>query len=458
MRARWRLWHKSVIVRMALLVFALLFLAMAASAIISEQILWNQYAEIRQTPVRALRDTLAAVYRAGGMAELAKVVDERERDDITFDRVILVVSRDGKRIAGNLSRWPNDVPQNSGWYQRKVTLRNGMNEDTVILTGMALGNEGFLLTGIAAISDDDLVSVRKRAILYAALSAIPFALVFAIVSIAVLNRRIAHVASTTRLIATEGFAHRLKINGSGDGFDRLNNLLNEGLDHTEMIVEELRLINQSLAHDLKSPLSRLKVSVERAKNQVVENSAIESLENVSAEADQLMSILTTLLQMSDAKANFEPNRLTETKIDDLLEDVAEIYGPLADENGIVLRVTSPLGLTALLNRQLMILALSNLVENALKYADGGNAIVLSATESREGICIGVADNGIGIPDDRIAEARRRFGRLDSARTKPGVGLGLSLVEMTARLHGGRVSYEDNGPGLRVVMKFSLETA
>jgi signal transduction histidine kinase len=147
--------------------------------------------------------------------------------------------------------------------------------------------------------------------------------------------------------------------------------------------------------------------------------------------------------------------LVSTDIGDLLRDMAEVYGPLVEESGFTLLVDAPEGAHRFpLHRELVSQALANLIENALKYAEGGNRITLSAMQSANGndLALSVADNGPGIPPERHGEAIRRFGRLDPARGKPGSGLGLSLVEAVARLHHGAIELGDNAPGLRVTLR------
>ena len=164
-------------------------------------------------------------------------------------------------------------------------------------------------------------------------------------------------------------------------------------------------------------------------------------------------MLSTALLISRAEAGIGRDRFVDTDIAALLEDLAEVYGPLAEDRGFEIAVEAEPGLHAPLHRELMGQALGNLIENATKYAEGGHRIVIRAAHEAGGIALSVADDGPGIPAERRAEALSRFGRLDPARHVTGSGLGLSLVEAVARLHQGSLALEDNAPGLRAAIRF-----
>ena len=189
--------------------------------------------------------------------------------------------------------------------------------------------------------------------------------------------------------------------------------------------------------------------IERAIVETDDAVALAALERVSQEGETLLRMLSTALQISRAEAGIGRDRFSDVDLGAMLEDLAEIYGPLAEDKGFLLEAHAPAGLHARLHREFVSQAIGNLVENALKYASGGSSIVLSASEERGALLIAVADNGPGIPPAQREEALKRFGRLDPARHVAGSGLGLALVEAVARLHQGHIRLADNAPGLRV---------
>jgi signal transduction histidine kinase len=215
----------------------------------------------------------------------------------------------------------------------------------------------------------------------------------------------------------------------------------------EALVSELRVVTDSLAHDLRSPLTRLSATVERAMRETDDEAAIAALERVGYEAETLLAMLSTALQISRAEAGIGRDRFVDTDIGQMIEDLAEVYGPLAEERGFAL--TTHGGARAVVHRELVGQALANLVDNAMKYGRPGGAILLSVERSADAVTLTVDDDGPGIPEDQRAEALRRFGRLDPARSAGGAGLGLALAAAVARLHGGTIELGDNAPGLSV---------
>jgi signal transduction histidine kinase len=220
------------------------------------------------------------------------------------------------------------------------------------------------------------------------------------------------------------------------------------------------MVTDSMAHDLRSPVARMKSTLEQAITQTTDKVAVHALADSIEEADSLHRLLNTALEISRAEAGIGRNQFTAFSLFELMQDIAEVYGPLAEEEGyeIGVNVTGPLRVFA--HRELLTRALSNLVDNALKYADGGSMILLRAQALGSSMVrLEVADDGPGIPDARKADALRRFGRLDPARTQSGAGLGLSLVETIAHLHGGMLMLEENDPhGLCVTLQLPVGIA
>jgi signal transduction histidine kinase len=244
-------------------------------------------------------------------------------------------------------------------------------------------------------------------------------------------------------------SQRVAIGDGDDALARLGRALNAMLDKIEALVMELRLVTDGLAHDLRSPVTRLQAVIERAAASADDREARAALETAQLEAEGLQAMLTAALQISRAEAGIGRDRMVPVELSTVLDDLAEIYGPIAEDKGFTLTAHAQPGLVLPVHRELLGQALGNLVENALRHAEGGSRIDLAARSEGETIVVSAADNGPGIVADRRQEALRRFGRLDPSRHATGSGLGLSLVEAAARLHGGRVELDDAGPGLLV---------
>jgi signal transduction histidine kinase len=221
------------------------------------------------------------------------------------------------------------------------------------------------------------------------------------------------------------------------------------LDKIEALVLELRLVTDGLAHDLRSPVTRLQSVIERAAARQKDPEVGAALETVQQEAIGLQGMLTTAIQISRAEAGIGRDRFAPAELATVLDDLVEIYGPLAEDSGFTITAEAAPGLILPVHRELLGQALGNLIENALRYAEGGSRIALGASREDGAVAITVADDGPGIAAAQRQEALRRFGRLDPSRHAAGSGLGLSLVEAAARLHHGRIELGDAAPGLLV---------
>lgn len=401
--------------------------------------------------IAELRDGLIAGYRQGGERQLIGQIAARLREVETHIPVILLTRRDGEILAGNLGAWPTVIPKSTKW-QSVILYRTNSDhpEQMGVMTTTLPGGET-LLTGHVIDGAARLNRLNREAMFGALLLAIPLALLLAVILARLIAARVRDIAGTAEAVRKGELSHRVKQYHSGDSFDRLGQGMNFMLDRIEMLVTELRIVTDGLAHDLRSPITRIKSVLERAMIDTNDPAALRALESVSAEAETLLAMLSTALQISRAEAGIGRERFTETDIESLLTDLVEVYGPVAEDKGMVISSNVSEKMILPLHRELVSQALGNLIENAVKYAHGGRRIVLSAAPIANGAALSVDDDGPGIPAERFAEARRKFGRLDPARGSSGSGLGLSLVESVARLHGGGIVLEDNAPGLKVVL-------
>lgn len=447
-------WHaltRSTIARFIILIFlsqltltggVLLFVRQSSEeALLSEQ----------QALVGELRDELLAGYREGGEARLVEQIHARFTAAGPQVPVILLTGRDGRVTAGNLGAWPTIVPRSTDWQAIVLYRINSVRPEPMGVIATALPNGDHLLTGHVIEGSVRLRAVNREAMLAALAMAVPLALLLAIFLGRTINARVRNIADAAEAVGAGDLSHRVRQDGSGDSFDALGHGVNAMLDRIEALVAELRIVTDGLAHDLRSPITRLKLTLERAIVETRDPAASSALQTVSAEAETLLGMLSMALQIGRAEAGIGRDRFTSVDVATLLGDLVEIYGPVAEEQGIALSCTAPAGLTVTLHRQLLSQALGNLVENALKYADGGTRVALCASADADNVVFCVADDGPGIRPDRRAEALAKFGRLDPARNIAGSGLGLSLVEAVARLHGGTIELGDNAPGLKVTV-------
>ncbi len=275
-------------------------------------------------------------------------------------------------------------------------------------------------------------------------------------------KRIDAITATNERIVAGDLSGRLAVTGSGDEFDRLANSLNAMLERIEALMGGMKQVSDNIAHDLKTPLTRLRNRAEEAlRGSKSESEYRAALESTIEESDGLIRTFNALLMIARAEAGEAREGMTNFDASDIARSVAELYEPLAEEKGMHLSVeaTEPLQIRG--NRELISQALANLIDNAIKYgAEAGKKGDIRIATGRDGgrVLISVADRGAGIPEADRARAVERFVRLEASRSKPGAGLGLSLVAAVAHLHGGELLLGDNQPGLRATLALPQSTS
>ena len=260
-------------------------------------------------------------------------------------------------------------------------------------------------------------------------------------------------------------SQRLPIAGTGDELDQLGQNLNAMLDQIEALMTGMRQVTDNVAHDLRSPLNRLRNRLEVTLMQDASmDDYRQALEKTIAEADSLLGTFNALLMIARAEAGSLRDAMSWVDLSATLQDAAELYEPVAEENDLELRVAVDAGLMIWGNRELLSQAVANLLDNAIKHGlpqDAANERVIEVSAKPDtvragrGVVLSVADRGPGIPPDERQHVLERFVRLEASRNTPGSGLGLSLVAAVARLHGGAIELADNEPGLRVTLSLPV---
>lgn len=392
-----------------------------------------------RTAAEVARDDFAEEYRQEGEAGLVRAIRDRlaARDDRNF--VVLLKGPGGGAIVGNLKQWPATLGDNERWRRISLFREGGTAAEEMGLVTRRLDTGHVLLTGEVLEAQAQLARASQAAFLYALAAGILIATVVAALAAWILSRRVDAFARAASAIASGKLDARVERDETGDAFDRLGTSINAMLDRIEALVGELRMVTDSMAHDLRSPVSRMKATLEQALGRTRDPNAIAALAGAIDEADSLHRLLDTALEISRAEAGIGRAQFARFALAPLLDDLAEVYGPLAEDEGFAISVDAPAELELIAHREMLLRALSNLIDNALKYADGGSAIRLSAARDGTDVEIRVADDGPGIAEEQIGEAAKRFVRLDPARGGSGAGLGLSLVETIAHMHDGRMT-------------------
>jgi Signal transduction histidine kinase len=374
----------------------------------------------------------------------------------------------GLYLLGNVADIPPDVLIDPGVYSFDYERPNpwfedNANPDAPRRTGVAVVRSVELSNGMRLVVGRDVVERRgySAIILQSFLVGVAGIIVFSLIAGGITARRVLRRIDTIRDTSTKimsgNLSERVPITRRNDEFDGLATNLNAMLDRIEQLLQGLKEVTDNVAHDLKTPLTRLRNKAEAAlRDTASEASREEALEAVIVESDRLIQTFNALLMIARVEAGAPSGVLSEINVSEIASDVAELYGPVAEDAGIEVidRVAPDVRLKA--NRELIGQAMVNLLENAVKYArpeDGGSGrIVVELQRDANLVRIVVADNGPGIPEAERKRVLERFVRLEESRSEPGSGLGLALVNAVARLHDGQFRIEDNAPGVRAVLE------
>ncbi|ODT72136.1 MAG: hypothetical protein ABS75_04890 [Pelagibacterium sp. SCN 63-23] len=376
----------------------------------------------------------------------------------------------GQYLLGNIPSVPPEVLIAPGVYSFDYDRPN-LSDDTDALlnpqtphhAGVALVRSVELSNGMRLVVGRDVVERRgySAIILQSFLVGVLGIVVFSVIAGGITARRVLQRIDTIRDTSTKiisgNLSERVPVTRRNDEFDGLATNLNAMLDRIEQLLQGLKEVTDNVAHDLKTPLTRLRNQAEAAlRDNASENSRENALEAVIAESDRLIQTFNALLMIARAEAGAPSGALSPVDVSAIVADVTELYGPVAEDAGIAVVSKIDEGISLKANRELIGQAMVNLLENAVKYArpENGSAGRISVEFRREGglARIVVADNGPGIPEADRKRVLERFVRLEKSRSEPGSGLGLALVNAVARLHGGAFRVEDNAPGVRAVLE------
>ena len=439
-----------MVVFMASAVALTVFVSWSAKLLIEKQI---------KDLVEAEAGGLSERYRERGVPGMTELIAERLRQDTERRGIYLMLAPDGSRLAGNIYGWPAREPDGEGWVIFTGERIGGQGPQTEVLARTYSLAEGYdLLVGRSMADARRLGTAINHALGWGLALTFLLGVAGAVFSTRQLGKRVDSMSRTASRIVGGDMKSRMGLSGSGDEYDQLARSFNEMMDEIEHLVEGVRTVTDNVAHDLRTPLNRLRSRVEMALTPAggrVDYHRV--LEETLADIDHMLATFNALLAISQAETGARLSPFQVFDLDVVARDVAELYEPLAEDKGARLTFTAQSGATVSGDRHLLFQITANLVDNAVKYTPPGGAIRMAVTVDAEGgavvLCIG--DSGPGIPPEHRERVLERFVRLDATRSTPGNGLGLSLVRAVAALHNASLSLGDNHPGLLVTLTLPL---
>jgi signal transduction histidine kinase len=403
---------------------------------------------------------LSAQFRQRGIRWLVLVIDNRARRP--GSSLYLVTTFSGEGLAGNVGLLTPGILDKNGWSEtiyRRLDEADGTEHHALVRVNQLPG--GFrLLVGRDLDERERLLDVIIATGRWSIAFVVVLGLAAGLFATRRVLKRVDAMTGTTQTIMEGDLSGRLGIAGTGDELDRLAGNLNAMLERIEQLMRGLKEVSDNIAHDLKTPLTRLRnrceAALRSAKN---ENDYRAALEATIDESDGLIRTFDALLLIARAESGQARENMSEFDAAEITRGVGELYDPLADDKGLTLKIAASVPAFVKGNRELVSQALANLVDNAIKYAqpkpgtnDAGAAeVLLSAGNAGDRVLLTVSDRGPGIPEGERSRAVERFVRLEQSRTEPGSGLGLSLAAAVARLHGGELRLDGNCPGLKAIL-------
>jgi signal transduction histidine kinase len=407
--------------------------------------------------IEAERAMLRNVYDSGGRSALTLAIEQREAVARLQGSIYLLADESFAPVAGNLKEWPPVLKRDGEWAEFKSEPLNAKSGGGAALFRARAEKlpDGFHLLVGRDVSDLG----RFADEIYAAL-ALAVLLIFilaAVASISVTRRtvgRIESINATSRAIMKSGLGTRIPLHGTEDEWDHLAQNLNSMLERIETLMAEVKQVSDNVAHDLRTPLTRMRARLEKAGIDKSGRNHEQSLINETiADLDDVLRMFSSLTRISQIETTNKTSAFRTVDLAEIATQVAELFDAAAESKGGRVEVIGdhPVPVTA--DRDLLFDAVANLVDNAVKHGRAGGRVIVAADKVDGESVISVADEGPGIPATEFEHVFKRFYRLEQSRRTPGNGLGLSLVAAVARLHGAQITLSDNAPGLKVALHF-----
>ena len=441
--------------RSSTLRLAFIYVVVFSSAIFSllGYVYWSTVGYLNKKSDRAISVELSLItkaYDASDRNRMVQLINQRLTDGYFNDWVYLLADRSLHYVVGNLKSWPATLPGAEGWLTDVSLDRAG----PLRVAHQVLPDGYHLLLGHRI---DELDRFGENVTVGLAVAAAMFFILAAAAGISTSRRSVARIEAintTSRAIMRSGLGERIPLRGTGDEWDGLAKNLNSMLDRIEELVETNRQVSDNIAHDLRTPLTRMRGRLERACNQDLDVGRYQALVNDTiGELDVILTTFSSLLRISQIEARDRTAGFRHANLSAIVREVAELFEPAAEEKGVRLQPDACGIVPVVGDRDLLFDAISNLVDNAIKHGGDRGEVGIAVSEGIDGPVLAITDRGPGIPNEERKQVLRRFYRLERSRNSPGNGLGLSLVAAVANLHGARLVLADNAPGLRVELHF-----
>lgn len=397
-------------------------------------------------------DFLVSTYGSGDLEDLTAAVNAYAGASRNQDSVLLLQDVTGEKIAGNIDRVPARTVDG-----QTAAADLGLQVDFSYFVKQGQIGETRLTIATSAEDISELEEIVLEGAAWAALVLLAISLTGGLFLARSMDRRIALVQDGLERVSEGDFTARIPTSGRGDDIDTLAGMVNTAVARLGASVEAMRQISNDISHDLKTPLTRLRISIEQATESYADGLPIGAdLDEAHAETDRIIATFDALLRIAQIETGARKARFAVIDIASVVADITEFYRASFEDAAMELSVSIADEIPPIHgDRELLTQLLVNLLENAMRHCASGSRVACAVSLENDAVTVSVSDNGTGIPADERENVLRRLYRLEKSRTTPGSGLGLSMVKAIAELHGATLSLGDNKPGLVVVIRFPL---
>jgi signal transduction histidine kinase len=412
-------------------------------------------------PIMAEYIDLRNVYEQSGREALIGLIHQRMSDKALTGHIYILSDSSSAVLAANLGQWPPTAMPPSGWTEFRAPRVSAEGTAGPLVRGMinTFASGDRLLVGRDISDLDSFTGQIKTAVI----SGVSLIFVLAGVASVLVTRRtvarIEQINATSRAIMASALDKRIPLRGTNDEWDRVAENLNLMLERIETLMGEVKQVSDNLAHDLRTPLTRMRGRLEKAYHgQRLDEDAQVLIGDTIADLDAVLRIFTSITRIAQIETQVRTGAFRTVNLVEIAHEVVELYDAAAEQSGSCLTMTGNGEVLVIGDRDLIFDAIANLVDNAIKHGHAGGKVVVASETVNGSPVVSITDNGPGIPADQYEQVFKRFYRLEQSRYTPGNGLGLSLVSAVARLHGARIEMLDNSPGLQFKLWFSAPSA
>ena len=444
---------RSTSFRLAITVAALLFTAFLLSGGVAYRYVKSELLHWRDRQIMEMFRVLSETYNADKPEEFIDAVNAHVAATQSHDSVFLLQGPNGGVLASNVRQ----IRSNSGWSELPGA-ELGIDVDFPYRLYEGKVGDYRLVVGLSGGVIDELEEIMLASLFWSSIVVIALAVGGGAALGMRAQQRVNAVRETMESVAQGKLDARIPLIGNGDDIDRLSEDVNGALERLSTMVEGMRQVSADIAHDLRTPLNRLKILIDTASKKYERGVPVaDELTAAFAECNRINEIFGALLRIAQIESGARRERFTNIDISAIFENVAQIYHDVAEDAGQTFLYTSVVSAPTTVHgdRELLTQLFVNLIENAIRHCPKGAKIECSLRVLSGSIVAAVADNGPGIPPNERENVLRRLYRLEKSRTTPGSGLGLSTAKAITDLHGARLTLEDNGPGLRISVEFPI---